>query len=273
MSQHGGCALGALGCKKVNRVHSKRKFRTRCRPKGEKSHKEGCSFGWMAVGACMQVRRFTSGMTTVLLIAMLLLGSPLLGAPASAATQQVDNLPYELSLPLHDSSLGQLGVTSLGLPGPACDEQGLFAVRFCETLQENNTWNRVTIQVWDQGNPTPVRVGAKYTFMGSGGGVLQQGVFCEQTNTRVPTGATQLLVEVAHVESLANNQTTVPCGAVPFHGEVWLRWTSVDEPEFGTPPAEPADKCICECDCHPVFGCECECRPAEGSDCECNVEE
>lgn len=221
----------------------------------------------------MQLRRFTQGTTTLVLIVALILGSPLLGTPGQATTHREDMLPYELSLPIHDISLRPVGLdVELGAGLPACDEQGLFAVRFCEAFQENTTWNRVTIQVWDHGNPSPVPIGGKYTFMTSEGQTVKEGVFCEQTNTKVPAGAQELLVEVAHVDTLASEDTR-PCGVAPFNGDVWLRWSSVGEPDLGTPPVEEQPKCICECDCHPVFGCECECRPAEGSDCECNQED
>jgi hypothetical protein len=210
---------------------------------------------------------------TVGLIAAILLGGSLLGAPSTAQnTDYWQMLPYDLSLPLHEGLLREAGA-GLGLLEPDCDQQGAFAVRFCDTLEAVHQWNRVTMLVYDHGNPTPVPIGAKYTFFDADGNTLREGIFCEITNVWVPSNAKELLVEVAHVESFGEGRLGI-CAMAPFPGEVWLRWHTVADPVPTPSPINDAE-CICECDCHPLYGCECECRPRDPDNhhCGCKLED
>lgn len=179
-------------------------------------------------------------------------------AGASHSGSQTVILPYDVSMP--GTVDGPTTASSITLPGhePECDSPGTSIVLFCEALEGD--FNRVTIQVWDFGNPTPVPIGARYTFMDDQGTVVWQDVMCEHKNAFVPEGATQMRVEVAHSDSFEDEEHQYGvCGAAPFHGEVRLRFTHATPSPESDPECDDCPPCTCECEWHPVTGWECEC--------------
>lgn len=193
---------------------------------------------------------------SILLIGALILSSG--AAPPSGASHAplVDEfLPYDFSLPVPED--------------PLCDDNGTFAVRFCETLQ-NDDYNQARIVIVDL-NQNPIPVGAKYEFRTAQGILIEEDIFCGEANIRVPDSADELFVDLANVESYVDDRHQFGfCGLAPLEGDVWLRWTHGVSPSPEPPEEEdPTKKCKCECECDPVFGCECECT-AVGGDHECN---
>lgn len=199
------------------------------------------------------------GFVTAGLAMMLILMASWGNVPVAASHDFRQSTFYDLGLPLYSLGIG---------PEPECDEDTIFnAVKFCEAMEDD--FNRVTIRIYDHGNPTPIPIGGKYTFQTSGGHVLSSGVFCKQANTWVPQAADELVVEVAHPESWfdEHHQFGV-CGLAPFDGEVRLRWqhSTIIGPEF--PVEDPHDKCTCVCVCIPPQECECSCQPKDGEECD-----
>lgn len=143
--------------------------------------------------------------------------------PTAAQDSRSDSLAYELAVP--------------SLIEPECDVAGLFAVKFCDPVEN---YNRATIEVHTNGTVDPT-VGGTYTIISNNGQQLDQGDFCGQTTVGIAPAADQIIVDVASLSSLATNAMEGNlCSVGLSDGEVWLTLSHV---ETSPPVPEEEEKC------------------------------